>query len=282
MFRIRVGREISSAALIADGYHARTDGFTSLAVVLGAIGVWAGFPLADPVVGLLIALAVFGIVGQSARAVLTRMLDGVEPGVLDEINHAAEHVPVVIGVHAVQVRWLGHKLQAELSVHLDEKLTVAEAQAIVAAMKTKLFAHLPVLSQVSIRIEAPAMPDATPVKMYDHDHGDHGHHHAPAPFIVTCELADGVLEIVDTPQGERMRLSVARHAEGLTAMVMIDRPDGPETLFLIPDAVDHDRLQSTEAPAAPHEFAARLVLQAGGNSLELPFHMAEPEGHSPR
>src|SRR6185295_6793891 len=92
VFRIRVGREINSAALIADGYHARTDGLTSLAVVVGAAGVWIGFPLADPIIGLLITLAILGIVWQSARAVFTRMLDGVEPRVIYEIRHAAEHV----------------------------------------------------------------------------------------------------------------------------------------------------------------------------------------------
>src|SRR5215204_5942971 len=81
VFRIRTGREINSAALIADGYHARTDGLTSLAVVLGALGVWLGFPLADPVIGLLITLAIFGIVWQSSRAVLTRMLDGIDPAI---------------------------------------------------------------------------------------------------------------------------------------------------------------------------------------------------------
>src|SRR5215208_4900813 len=93
VFRIRVGRQINSAALIADGYHARTDGLTSLAVVLGAAGVWLGFPLADPIIGLLITLTIFGIVWQSARAVITRALDGVEPGIIDEIQHAGEHVP---------------------------------------------------------------------------------------------------------------------------------------------------------------------------------------------
>ena len=108
VFRIRVGREINSAALIADGYHARTDGLTSLAVVLGAIGVWLGFPLADPIVGLLITVAIFGIVWQSARAVLTRMLDGVEPGITEEIRHAAEHVPNVEQVLDIKTRWLGH------------------------------------------------------------------------------------------------------------------------------------------------------------------------------
>ena len=61
VFRVRVGREIESAALIADGYHARTDGFTSLAVVLSAAGVWLGFPLADPIIGMLITLAIFDL-----------------------------------------------------------------------------------------------------------------------------------------------------------------------------------------------------------------------------
>src|SRR5713101_6669038 len=75
--RIKVGKEINSAALIADGYHARTDGWTSLSVLLGALGVWMGYPLADPLVGLGITLAIFVIVWQSAKSVLTRMLDGV-------------------------------------------------------------------------------------------------------------------------------------------------------------------------------------------------------------
>src|ERR671935_845584 len=84
IFRIKVGREINSAALIADGYHARIDGWTSLAVLVGAIGVWLGYPLADPVVGLLITAAIFGIVLQSGKAIFIRMLDGADPQVIEE------------------------------------------------------------------------------------------------------------------------------------------------------------------------------------------------------
>jgi cation diffusion facilitator family transporter len=98
VFRIRVGRQINSAALIADGYHARTDGLTSLAVVLGAFGVWIGFPLADPIVGLLITVAILGIVWQSAKAVLMRMLDGVDPRMINELRHAAKGRPPPSGV----------------------------------------------------------------------------------------------------------------------------------------------------------------------------------------
>ena len=151
VFRIRVGRQISSAALIADGYHARVDGFTSLAVVLGALGVFAGFPLADPIIGLLITLAIFGIVWQSARAVFTRMLDGVEPEVLDEIEHTAGHVPGIVRVREAKARWLGHKLRAEVDIEVDPALPVGEADTLVAAFERELRDHLPALQAVHVR-----------------------------------------------------------------------------------------------------------------------------------
>jgi len=113
ILRIRVGRQIGSAALVADGYHARVDGWTSLAVLLGAIGVWAGYPLADPVVGLLISAAIFVIVWQSARAVMVRMLDGVDAATLETIGHAARHVARVEEVTDLRARWIGHRLHAE-------------------------------------------------------------------------------------------------------------------------------------------------------------------------
>jgi len=176
VFRIRVGREIQSAALIADGYHARTDGLTSLAVVLGAFGVWLGYPLADPIVGLVITVAIFAIVWQSARAVLTRMLDGVEPGITEEIRHAAEHVPSVERVLDIKTRWLGHRLHADVAIAVPGDLPVAAAEGIAGALRRELLAHLPALRTANITFGeigsvvagAGAMPG-------------HGHHHAHRP-----------------------------------------------------------------------------------------------------
>jgi cation diffusion facilitator family transporter len=156
IFRIRVGREMNSAALIADGYHARTDGLTSLAVVLGAAGVWAGFPLADPIIGLLITIAIFGIVWRSAKAVITRSLDGVSPAVLDEIRHAAEHVPGIGRLVEVKARWLGHKLNADLTIAIDDGLTVAEASRVANALKEELHEHLPPLGMATVQFEVTA------------------------------------------------------------------------------------------------------------------------------
>jgi cation diffusion facilitator family transporter len=108
-FRIRVGKQINSAALVADGYHARVDGLTSLGVLLSAVGVWLGYPLADPIMGLLITVAIMPIVWESAKAVLGRLLDGVDPEVIDEITHAINHTQGVRDVTEVRLRWSGHR-----------------------------------------------------------------------------------------------------------------------------------------------------------------------------
>src|SRR5215218_5205546 len=153
VFRIRVGRGIGSAALVADGYHARTDGWTSLAVLLGATGVWLGYPLADPIVGLLIAAAILVIVWQSGKAVFTRLLDGVEPEVIEEMRHAASQVPGVKDVSEVRARWLGHRLHAEVNVAVDPDLSVAEGHAIAREVNHELLHHLSYLSGAVIHVD---------------------------------------------------------------------------------------------------------------------------------
>jgi cation diffusion facilitator family transporter len=105
LLRIKVGKEIGSAALIADGYHARVDGWTSLAVFIGTIGTWFGYPIVDPIVGLVIAIAILRMVWESGAAMFTRLLDGVDPTVLAEVTHAVQHTPEVHEVTQVRVRW---------------------------------------------------------------------------------------------------------------------------------------------------------------------------------
>lgn len=154
VFRIRIGLRINSAALIADGYHARTDGLTSLAVVIGAVGVWLGYPLADPIVGLLITIAIFGIVWQSAKAVFTRVLDGVDAEIPQELRHAAEHVPGVLAVEAVRARWLGHRLAADVDVALDGSATLMQADRVAAAIREELLGHVPALATVRVLVKS--------------------------------------------------------------------------------------------------------------------------------
>lgn len=153
LFRIRVGREIGSAALVADGYHARVDGLTSLAVLFGALGVWFGYPLADPLVGLLITVAIFGIVWQSAKAVFTRILDGVEPEMIDAIRHAAQHAQGVQKVTEVRARWIGHRLHAEVNIAVAPELSVTNGHEIAKQVHHQLLHHLSFLSMATIHVD---------------------------------------------------------------------------------------------------------------------------------
>ncbi len=154
VFRLRVGRAIESAALVADGYHARIDGLTSLAVVLGALGVWLGFPLADPMVGLAITAMIFGIVWQSAKAVFTRLLDGVDPQVTAELRHAAVHVPGITAIDGARARWVGHRLHAEADIVVDAELPVREAVMLADRLRAEAEHHLPALSWLRVELKA--------------------------------------------------------------------------------------------------------------------------------
>lgn len=150
VYRIRVGRRIGSAALVADGVHARTDGFTSLAVVVGGIGVLMGMPLADPIVGLVISAAIFVLLIGTVRSVGRRLLDGVEPELVDEAEHALQQVPEVAAVDELRLRWAGHRLQGDAVVRIGD-VSLHEANAIAARAEASVRDHLPQVDAFPVR-----------------------------------------------------------------------------------------------------------------------------------
>jgi cation diffusion facilitator family transporter len=152
-YRLRVGKEIGSAALIADGYHARADGFTSLAVLFGAIGVWMGYPLADPIIGLLITVAILRIVWEAGKSVFSRMLDGVDPEVVDDIRKVVSQVKDVKDITEIRVRWLGHRLYAEVNIAVDAGLSVKEGHEIAVNVRHNMLHGLNYLSNAVVHID---------------------------------------------------------------------------------------------------------------------------------
>lgn len=152
-YRIKVGREIGSGALVADGLHARADGFTSLAVVVGAAGIALGFPLADPLVGLLIAGLILLVLKDAARDVLIRIMDGVDPAISTASEAVLAQVPGVEGVGAVRVRWIGHALHAEAEIVIDEAVTMAHAHDIAERARHALLHDVPHLTSSIIHAD---------------------------------------------------------------------------------------------------------------------------------
>ena len=150
VYRIRVGRRIGSAALVADGIHARTDGFTSLAVVVGAFGVMLGFPLADPLVGLLISITIFVLLTGTVRSLGRRLLDGIEPDLVHRAEHALVATPGVLGIERLQLRWIGHRLHGTAVVRVEAGTRVGEADAIRREAQHRLAHALPNVEEITI------------------------------------------------------------------------------------------------------------------------------------
>ncbi|MGK5729450.1 cation diffusion facilitator family transporter [Streptomyces sp. URMC 124] len=151
--RIRTGRRIGSAALVADGLHARTDGFTSLAVLLGAGGAALGARWADPVVGLLITAAILLVLKDAAREVFRRLMDSVDPHLVDSAENTLRGVDGVRDVGQVRIRWVGHALRAEADIVVDPHLTVVHAHRLAVAAEHALIHAVPRLTAVTVHTD---------------------------------------------------------------------------------------------------------------------------------
>lgn len=152
VYRIRAGRRINSAALIAEGQHARADGLTSIAVVGGVFGVWLGFGRADAVVGLLIGLAILTILISSMRPVVRRLMDGVEAGVVERMAATAAGVDAVADVDGVRVRWSGHRMEGDATVRVAPELTIREGHEIAERVEHELLHDTPGLERVVVHL----------------------------------------------------------------------------------------------------------------------------------
>lgn len=157
VYRIRAGRKIGSAALIAEGQHARADGYTSLAVVVGAMGVLLGFERADAIAGLLIAVAIAGVLINSLVVIVRRLMDGIEPETLDIIRDAAASTPDVREVAAVRARWMGHRMEADATVSVDPHLDVIQAHTVANAVEANMRSACRNLDHITVHVH-PAGP----------------------------------------------------------------------------------------------------------------------------
>lgn len=165
VYRIRVGRRIGSAALVADGLHARTDGFTSLAVLFGAGGIALGFPLADPIIGLLITVAILAVLRTAVRDIFRRLMDAVDPDLVDTAEAALSAEPGVTEVRSVKMRWIGHRLHADAELDIDPTASLDEAHRIAHEAEHALTHAVPKLSSALVHAYPathPAPPTTSP------------------------------------------------------------------------------------------------------------------------
>jgi len=174
VYRIRTGRRIGSAALIAEGQHARADGLTSIAVVVGVLGVWAGFPQADAIIGFFIAAVILWILISSLRITLRRLMDGVDDGVIDQITTTIAGVPGVHDVGRVRARWSGHRLEADANVSVDAHLSVLDGHHLAERIEHDVLHVVAHVENVVVHLN-PVVDGHQPPELHDLTH----HHTSP-------------------------------------------------------------------------------------------------------
>ena len=154
IYRIRVGRQIGSAALIADGRHARADGFTSLAVAASAVGVWLGFERADPIAGIIVGIIILRILWSAARDIYWRLMDAVDPEQVENVESVTTKVHGVLTVNSCQVRWMGHRLRADISIGVDSRFSVGDGHTVGERVRRTLQRQVRFLDEVFVHVEA--------------------------------------------------------------------------------------------------------------------------------
>lgn len=160
IYRIRTGRRIGSAALIAEGQHARTDALTSLAVLIGVAGAWAGVPQLDPIIGLVIAAVIVAVLISSMRTVIRRLMDGVDDSTLDRIETVAAGVEGVVAVDRCRARWIGHRLETDLDISVQPDLSLQDGHAIAYNVHHTLTQKVPHLDRATIHVNPAGIPTA--------------------------------------------------------------------------------------------------------------------------
>ena len=154
LYRIRVGRQIGSMALVADGRHARADGFTSLAVAASAVGVWLGFEHADPIAGIVVGIVILRVMWSACRDIYGRLMDAVSPELVDEIEQVAISVDRVLSVNACQVRWMGHRLRADISIGVASTLTVGDGHTVGEHVREALRRQVRFLDEAFVHVDS--------------------------------------------------------------------------------------------------------------------------------
>jgi cation diffusion facilitator family transporter len=179
MLQIRVGRKIGSASMIADGLHARTDGLTSLAVLLAAAGSWFGYPLVDPIIGILIGIAIVFITWDAMKSIWYRLMDAVDPELVERAERVIAEDVDVQETRRVRMRWVGHSLHAEVYISVNSDMKTSESHQVAENVRHALFHEFPDLSDINVHI------DPWTDSVDDHHEGTSAHE--PVPTLIYRE-----------------------------------------------------------------------------------------------
>ncbi|MCY9666418.1 cation diffusion facilitator family transporter [Paenibacillus alginolyticus] len=299
IYRIRMGKKMGSAALVADGHHARVDGITSLAVLIGVIGTWLGYPIVDPIVGLGITITIIFIVKDSVKTIFSRLLDGMEPKTIDLITASVEDVKGVVSVTEVKARWFGHEITADISIAVESDMSITEGHDIAKDVIDRLQHDVEHIGIIHVHIDPEEEPGA--------DFHSHGHVSTyPFEWAGIYELSTGDYEYtLDAGPDPAMLISFLPLSESTQDVFEVAKLDAIRVFkgtsqplasgSILQPSYDHTQLLldgdvtfvvRITKPGSyalftehhPDEFAA--VLRHNGSTISVSLEEAFPSAHA--
>ena len=160
---IRIGKEIKSPAIVADGKHQKTDIFSSVAILIGVVVSNMGYPILDPIIGLLIGLLIIKTAYSIAKENIDNIMGRVpSEAFINQIKEVANNTPHAQNAHNIKVDNLGAYSTVYLHIEVDGNLTLNETHKIVHTVENNILKEIPEVKSVMVH--------ACPIGLnYNHD-----------------------------------------------------------------------------------------------------------------
>ena len=176
------GKGSDDPALTSSGHHALTDAGLALGVLAGIAAAPLGYPRVDALAGILLGTILMRTTLSRARTLLSRLTDGIDPGILQKIREGAASAPGIVSVDEVRARWVGRGIHAEIALAIDPELDTRSAHEISDELHHRLLHQIDNLARIFVQYHpagdqtpplqrrAPHRHDGLPL----HTHGEQG------------------------------------------------------------------------------------------------------------
>ncbi|MBE6501733.1 MAG: cation transporter [Methanobrevibacter thaueri] len=160
---IRIGKEIKSPAIVADGKHQKTDIFSSIAILFGVAVSNMGYPILDPIVGLVIGLLILKTAHSIGKENINNIMGKVpSQELINEIKYIADNTRGAHNTHNIKVDYFGPYATVYLHIEVNGEMTLSESHKIVHTVENNILKEIPEVKSVMVH--------ACPIGLtYDHD-----------------------------------------------------------------------------------------------------------------
>ncbi len=147
---INIGKKINSPSIVADGQHQRTDIFSSIAILVGVIVANSGYPIFDPIIGIIIGLIILKTAYTIGRENIDNILGKVpDEKIIRKIKKAVNETPGAYEAHNIRIDNYGTYITVNLHIQVKGNITVDEAHKIVHTAEKNIL-KIPEIKAVSI------------------------------------------------------------------------------------------------------------------------------------